>query len=96
MNTPSISIFQNGQLLHANRGMFKFDGFGVPTGTFGNTQCFDSVAIVDSCNRRRMIDGNSYGGGCTVCVRFNGNRHWYGIGSATQVASANLTRLAKS
>ncbi len=95
MNTPTVSIFQNGQLLHANRGVFTFDGFGLPTGSVGNAKCFATIAVVDSRGRRRVIDGNTYGGGVTVCVRVNGIRHWYGIGTAAQVTAASLARVAK-
>lgn len=91
----NVSIFQTGRLLHANRVAFVFDGLGEPTGTYGKTQCFASVALVDDRGRRRVVDGNTYGGGVTVCVRAGGRQHWYGIGSAKQIAAANVARLAK-
>ncbi|MGB7328201.1 MAG: hypothetical protein WBD31_25220 [Rubripirellula sp.] len=93
MTTATVNIYQAGKLLHANRGSFIFDGFGEPSGTFGNTSCFASMTIIDARGNRRTIDGNTYGGGVTVSVRVGGVRHTYGIGSAAQVTAASLARV---
>ncbi len=91
MSKPVIRIYKDGQLLHANRGPFYFESFGEPTGMFGKTPCFGSVAITGRNGQRTVVSG-----GVTVCVRFDGRRHWFGIGSAMQVAAANVARLQEA
>tara|TARA_R110002073_G_scaffold59094_7_gene149252 strand:- start:3094 stop:3369 length:276 start_codon:yes stop_codon:yes gene_type:complete len=89
-----VSIFQNGNLLHANRGMFDFVGFGLPTGNVGGVPCFESITVEDA-RFRRTITGSTYGGPVSVCVRKNGVKRWYGIADAQTVAERELARVAK-
>ncbi len=91
MNASRVSIFQNDNLLHANRDNdLFFVSFGSPVGKIGNAQCFESIVIRDRAGRQHTITQRSYGGGVSVCIRYGkGVREWFGICDAQTVVARN-------
>lgn len=91
--TNQVSVFLNGNLLHANRdGSFEFVSFGLPTGFVGKTQCFESVTIRDTRGCNHKITGSTYGGPVSIIIRTGKSRKWYGIGDAVTVAKRSLEK----
>ena len=90
----TVSIFQDGRLLHANRGgRFEFVSLGLPTGTVGNAACFESITIVGRHGRQSVINETAYGGAVSVCIHDAGSRRWIGIASADTVAASSSDRV---